>query len=79
MGPAASSNQYWVEAIPAMLILGVVMMPLYYICRTHSVPGYLQRLLIWMGAHALPTLGMVEARVSGPAVGCGLVDRHGAT
>ncbi|HET9784557.1 MAG TPA: Na+/galactose cotransporter, partial [Terriglobales bacterium] len=28
-------------AVPAMLFLGVVMMPFYYICKTHSVPGYL--------------------------------------
>jgi len=27
---------------PAMLFLGIVMMPFYYISRTHSVPGYLQ-------------------------------------
>jgi SSS family solute:Na+ symporter len=33
---------YWIGAIPAMLFLGVVMMPFYYISKTHSVPGYLQ-------------------------------------
>ncbi len=33
---------YWIGAIPAMLFLGIVMMPFYYISRTHSVPGYLQ-------------------------------------
>ncbi len=33
---------YWVGAIPAMLLLGLVMMPFYYASRTHSVPGYLQ-------------------------------------
>ena len=50
MGWAASAYQYgilathwyWIGAIPAMLFLGVVMMPFYYISRTHSVPGYLQ-------------------------------------
>lgn len=50
MGWAASAYQYgilaahyyWYGAIPAMLFLGVVMMPFYYICKTHSVPGYLQ-------------------------------------
>jgi SSS family solute:Na+ symporter len=50
MGWAASAYQYgilaahyyWFGAIPAMLFLGVVMMPFYYICKTHSVPGYLQ-------------------------------------
>jgi SSS family solute:Na+ symporter len=50
MGWAAASYQYgilaahwyWIGAIPAMLFLGIVMMPFYYICKTHSVPGYLQ-------------------------------------
>ncbi len=50
MGWAASAYQYgilathwyWIGAIPAMLFLGIVMMPFYYISKTHSVPGYLQ-------------------------------------
>jgi solute:Na+ symporter, SSS family len=33
---------YWIGAIPAMVFLGIVMMPFYYISKTHSVPGYLQ-------------------------------------
>ena len=33
---------YWIGAIPAMIFLGLVMMPFYYISKTHSVPGYLQ-------------------------------------
>jgi len=37
-----AAHWYWIGAIPAMLFLGVVMMPFYYISRTHSVPGYLQ-------------------------------------
>ena len=37
-----AAHWYWVGAIPAMLFLGVVMMPFYYISKTHSVPGYLQ-------------------------------------
>src|SRR6195952_4902051 len=32
---------YWIGALPAMLFLGIVMMPFYYISKTHSVPGYL--------------------------------------
>ncbi|MCE0522918.1 MAG: sodium:solute symporter family protein [Methylacidiphilales bacterium] len=36
-----AAHWYWVGAIPAMLFLGLVMMPFYYICKTHSVPGYL--------------------------------------
>src|SRR5215472_524965 len=50
MGWAASAYEYgiqaahfyWVAAFPAMIILGLVMMPFYYISKTHSVPGYLQ-------------------------------------
>ena len=37
-----AAHWYWVGAIPAMLFLGLVMMPFYYISKTHSVPGYLQ-------------------------------------
>ena len=37
-----ATHWYWIGAIPAMLFLGVVMMPFYYISKTHSVPGYLQ-------------------------------------
>src|SRR5438105_6456977 len=37
-----ASHWYWVGAIPAMVFLGLVMMPFYYISKTHSVPGYLQ-------------------------------------
>jgi solute:Na+ symporter, SSS family len=37
-----AAHWYWIGAIPAMLFLALVMMPFYYISRTHSVPGYLQ-------------------------------------
>jgi len=36
-----AAHWYWIGAIPAMLFMGLVMMPFYYICKTHSVPGYL--------------------------------------
>jgi SSS family solute:Na+ symporter len=50
MGWAAAAYQYgilathwyWIGAIPAMLLLGIIMMPFYYISKTHSVPGYLK-------------------------------------
>ena len=50
MGWAAAAYQYgflaahwyWIGAVPAMLFLALVMMPFYYISRTHSVPGYLK-------------------------------------
>src|SRR6476620_7157749 len=37
-----SAHWYWIGAIPAMVFLGLVMMPFYYISKTHSVPGYLK-------------------------------------
>src|SRR5256886_13678924 len=37
-----AAHWYWVGAIPAMVFLGIVMMPFYYISKTHSVPGYLK-------------------------------------
>ena len=37
-----AAHWYWIGAIPAMLFLAIVMMPFYYISKTHSVPGYLQ-------------------------------------
>jgi solute:Na+ symporter, SSS family len=36
-----AAHWYWVGAIPAMIFLGIIMMPFYYISKTHSVPGYL--------------------------------------
>ena len=50
MGWAAAAYQYgilathwyWIGAIPAMLFRALVMMPFYYISKTHSVPGYLK-------------------------------------
>ncbi|HKM46761.1 MAG TPA: sodium:solute symporter family protein [Terriglobales bacterium] len=50
MGYAAATYQYgiivahayWIAAIPAILFLALVMLPFYYICQTHSVPGYLK-------------------------------------
>src|ERR1700687_5726331 len=37
-----AAHWYWIGAIPAMLFLAIVMMPFYYISKTHSVPGYLK-------------------------------------
>ena len=50
MGWAGAAYQYGTAGdalvsgsarFPAMLFLGIVMMPFYYISKTHSVPGYL--------------------------------------
>jgi SSS family solute:Na+ symporter len=37
-----AAHWYWIGAVPAMLFLGIVMMPFYYVSRIHSVPGYLK-------------------------------------
>ncbi|SEB47163.1 sodium:solute symporter family protein [Terriglobus roseus] len=74
MGWAGSAYQYgilamhwyWVGAIPAMLFLGVVMMPFYYISKTHSVPGYL-KLRFGEGARGLAaaSFGLMTILMSG--------------
>ena len=38
----ATSHFYWVGAIPAMVFLGIFMMPFYYGSRARSVPEYLR-------------------------------------
>jgi len=63
MGYAAAAYQYgiliahayWIAAIPAILFLALVMLPFYYICKTHSVPGYLQ-LRYGQGARSLSAI-----------------------
>ena len=70
MGWAAAAYQYgilathwyWIGAIPAMLFLGIVMMPFYYISKTHSVPGYLQAALRRTGARAVRRLVRLHDR-----------------
>ncbi len=74
MGWAASAYQYgilathwyWIGAIPAMLFLAIVMIPFYYISRTHSVPGYL-KLRFGEPARALSaiTFGFMTVLMSG--------------
>ena len=44
-----ATHWYWIGAIPAMLFLGLMMMPFYYVSKTHSVPGYLN---LRYGEHA---------------------------
>jgi solute:Na+ symporter, SSS family len=37
-----AAHWYWIGAVPAMLFLGIVMIPFYYVSKAHSVPGYLK-------------------------------------
>ena len=61
-----ATHWYWIGAIPAMLFLGIVMMPFYYISKTHSVPGYLQ-LRFGEGARGLSAVsfGLMTILMSG--------------
>jgi len=61
-----AAHWYWIGAIPAMLFLGLVMMPFYYISKTHSVPGYL-KLRFGEPARALSaiTFGIMTVLMSG--------------
>lgn len=61
-----AAHWYWIGAIPAMLFLGIVMMPFYYISKTHSVPGYLQ-LRFGEGARGLSaaSFGLMTILMSG--------------
>ncbi|MFF5079019.1 sodium:solute symporter family protein [Actinoplanes sp. NPDC000266] len=36
-------HYYWIGAVPAMVFLGIVMMPFYYGSKVHSVPEFLRR------------------------------------
>jgi len=50
-----AAHWYWIGAIPSMLFLALVMMPFYYVCKTHSVPGYL-KLRFGPGAQAISSI-----------------------
>jgi len=58
----ASVHYYWIGAVPAMVFLGVVMMPFYYGSKIRSVPEYLRRRynnqthLVNAGSFALSTV-----------------------
>jgi SSS family solute:Na+ symporter len=61
-----AAHWYWIGAIPAMLFLALVMMPFYYICKTHSVPGYL-KLRFGEGSQAVSSIsfGLMTVLMSG--------------
>src|SRR5580693_2622924 len=61
-----ATHWYWIGAIPAMIFLALVMMPFYYISKTHSVPGYL-KLRFGEPARALSAIsfGLMTVLMSG--------------
>src|SRR6188768_2157857 len=58
----ATANYYWVGAIPAMVFLGLVMMPFYYGSKVRSVPEYL-RLRFNKSSHLLNSFTFAVATV----------------
>jgi SSS family solute:Na+ symporter len=59
-------HYYWIGAVPAMLFLGLVMMPFYYGAKVRSVPEYL-RLRFGEAAHAFnaATFAIATVLISG--------------
>jgi SSS family solute:Na+ symporter len=58
----AAVHYYWIGAVPAMIFLGLVMMPFYYGAKVRSVPEYL-RLRFGDAAHAFNALTFAVATV----------------
>ena len=59
---AATVHYYWIGAIPAMVFLGIVMMPFYYGSKVRSVPEYL-RLRYDQKAHLINAITFVLSSV----------------
>ena len=55
-------HYFWVGAIPAMLFLGVVMMPFYYGSKVRSVPEFMLR-RFGPGAHLVNSLSFAVAQL----------------
>src|SRR3954462_7411446 len=55
-------HYFWVGAIPAMLFLGVVMMPFYYGSKVRSVPEFMRR-RFGTGAHLVNAISFAVAQV----------------
>ncbi|MEV0332287.1 sodium:solute symporter family protein [Nocardia sp. NPDC050717] len=55
-------NYFWIGAVPAMLFLGVVMMPFYYGSKVRSVPEFMRK-RFGTGAHLVNALSFALAQV----------------
>ncbi|MBB5805572.1 SSS family solute:Na+ symporter [Saccharothrix ecbatanensis] len=58
----ATVHYYWIGAIPAMVFLGLVMMPFYYGSKVRSVPEFLRR-RFGKGAHLVNAISFAAAQV----------------
>jgi SSS family solute:Na+ symporter len=55
-------HYFWIGAIPAMLFLGIVMMPFYYGSKVRSVPEFMRR-RFGPGAHLVNAISFAVAQV----------------
>jgi SSS family solute:Na+ symporter len=55
-------HYYWIGAVPAMLFLGIVMMPFYYGSKVRSVPEFMRR-RFGTGAHLVNAISFAVAQV----------------
>ncbi len=58
----ATMHYFWIGAVPAMLFLGVVMMPFYYGSKVRSVPEFMRR-RFGPGAHLVNALSFAVAQI----------------
>ena len=58
----ATMHYFWIGAVPAMLFLGVVMMPFYYGSKVRSVPEFMRR-RFGTGAHLVNALSFAVAQL----------------
>jgi solute:Na+ symporter, SSS family len=58
----ATMHYYWIGAVPAMLFLGVVMMPFYYGSKVRSVPEFMRR-RFGPAAHLVNAISFATAQV----------------
>src|SRR3954452_10876751 len=58
----ATVHYFWIGAVPAMLFLGVVMMPFYYGSKVRSVPEFMRR-RFGTGAHLVNAISFALAQL----------------
>src|SRR5919205_712476 len=58
----ATFHYFWIGAVPAMLFLGVVMMPFYYGSKVRSVPEFMRR-RFGTGAHLVNAISFAVAQL----------------
>ncbi|MET0453164.1 MAG: sodium:solute symporter family protein [Mycobacterium sp.] len=58
----ATMHYYWIGAVPAMIFLGLVMMPFYYGSKVRSVPEFMRR-RFGTGAHLVNAISFAVAQV----------------